>query len=47
MPLDWPNELDHLLKRFPDVGAQNDIGAMTMDELWGLLLLLRRRAEEC
>jgi len=47
MPLDWLNGLDELLKRFPEVGARQDVGGMTLDELWGLLLLLRRRAEEC
>ena len=47
MPLDWLSELDQLLRQFPEVGAQHDTSAMAMDELWGLLLLLRRRAQEC
>jgi hypothetical protein len=47
MPLDWLVELDQLLQRFPDAGIHSDIGCMTLDEVWGLLLLLQRRAEEC
>jgi len=45
MTLDWLAELDELLTQFPEVGAKHDIGAMTMDELWGLLQTLGRRPD--